>query len=218
MNLKYSFDRNIESAYIVTLKGHAASEKMSQRCQLSCKNAGMPYKVWDAYDGTSGKIVEPVHLRNEGYMSWFKNINKYLTTTQICCALSHISLWAHCVYIDKPIMILEHDAILLKPLRVHDVYNSIIYLGCIREYKAKKQNTLIPMHLASGHNYHFMAQTHAYAIDPQVAKNLLSYVLKFGIYDAADIMIRADLFNIIELDIYAYEEIDNNNITITKAK
>ena len=62
-------------------------------------------------------------------MSMIKITDHYLTRGEVACALSHISLWAHCVKIDQPIVILEHDAVMVKAFTQHQSYNSIVYLG-----------------------------------------------------------------------------------------
>ncbi|MFY8211597.1 MAG: glycosyltransferase family 25 protein, partial [Candidatus Nanopelagicus sp.] len=94
---------SVESAYIITLKGNQISEQMSARCQKSLADLDMPYKVWDAYDGTSNeKIIIPAQLRDKSYMSWIKWIDKELSISEVSAALSHISLWAHCIEIDQP--------------------------------------------------------------------------------------------------------------------
>jgi GR25 family glycosyltransferase involved in LPS biosynthesis len=217
-NILYSYDRQIESAYIITVKNHSVSERMSMRCQNSCKEIGMPYKVWDAFDGTSGRIHSPEHLKNAEHMSWFKQLDHELSITEVACALSHISLWCHCVTIDKPIVILEHDAIMLKKLSDHPLYNSILYLGNIEQYKKGWPVLTTPTHATAGNNYHFICRAHAYAIDPQVAKNMVSHVLKFGIHESLDMMLRADIFNIVEFGVYAYDEADIQNTTIVGRK
>jgi hypothetical protein len=214
LNLNYSYNQDIESAYIITIKNHGVSEKLSLRCQKSCKKLGMPYKVWEAYDGTSGKIKEPEHLKNSVHMSWFKQLDQKLSVTEVCCALSHISLYCHCIEIDRPIVILEHDAIMLKKINEHPCYNTILYLGSVEQYKQGCPILHTPIHLGKSKNLHCMCRTHAYSIDPPIAKNIISHILKLGIHESADVMLRADIFPIVQLGLYAYDESDAANTTI----
>lgn len=218
INLNFSYERNIESAYIITLKDNLVSTQLSFRCQMSCKKNNIPFKIWDAYDGTSGTIVEPDHLKQKSFMSWFKQVDHELSVTEVACALSHISLWAHCVELDKPIIILEHDAVMLKPIEMHSLFNSIIYLGNAEQYKKNWPVLATPTHASNGNNYHFICRAHAYCIDPQVAKNMLAHVLKMGISESLDMMLRADLFNISQFDLHAYDESDISRTTITDRK
>jgi len=210
-SLFYSYNTQVESAYIITVKGHQQSEKISRRCQESCGKVSMSYKVWDAFDGTGNNIVVPEHSKNETISNIVKVTDHYLTRGEVACALSHISLWAHCARIDQPIVILEHDSIMIKKFESHDSFNSIIYLGGQEWAKQNWQIYPIPPHASEGPNYHFICRAHAYSIDPTMAKNLLSYVIKEGISAPLDIMLRADLFNITHQGLYAYD--DNTNAT-----
>ena len=196
LNLYYSYDRKIESTYIITVKGNEKSEKYSQRCQKSCEDVDMTYRVWEAYDATEGLLKEPNHFKYDSFMNLLKVTDHYLTKGEVACALSHISLWLHCAKIDRPIVILEHDAVMVKKFENHETYNSIVYLGG-REWALDNWTMLtIPPHASEGPNYHFICRAHAYSIDPAMAKNLLSHVLKLGICAPLDIMIRTDLFNV----------------------
>jgi GR25 family glycosyltransferase involved in LPS biosynthesis len=218
LNLFRRNDTSIEAAYIITVRGNENSEKYSQRCQQSCIEVGMPFKVWDAYNGINpGEIIPPPHLVGDRMMSMMKITDHYLTRGEVACALSHISLWEHCAAIDKPIVILEHDALMAKKFEVMDSYNTIVYLGG-NEWKNQGWNIYpIPPHASEGPNYFFICRAHAYAIDPAMAKNLLSHVLKFGICAPLDIMMRADVFTITHQGMYAYDNsIDKLDTTILK--
>jgi hypothetical protein len=206
LNLFYSYEREVDSAYIITVKNNLKSQEYSQRCQNSCREVNMPYKIWDAYDAIEKPIQEPDHLKNNNFMNMIKVTDHYLTKGEVACALSHISLWSHCVNIDKPIVILEHDSVMVKPYKNHDCYNGIVYLGG-REWAENNWKICpIPPHASEGPNYHFICRAHAYAIDPVVAKNLCSYVLKMGICAPLDILIRADVFTIVHNGLYAYDK------------
>jgi GR25 family glycosyltransferase involved in LPS biosynthesis len=215
-----SNDINVESAYVITVKGHTHSESYSKRCQESCDRVGMKVKVWDAYNGTKpGSITTPDHLKDNSFMPMVKITDHYLTRGEVACALSHISLWNHCALIDKPIVILEHDTVMVRKFEQHQSYNTIVYLGGVEWAKRDWKILPIPPHASEGPNYHFICRAHAYSIDPSMAKNLLSHVLKMGICAPLDIMLRADLFNITHQGLYAYDlNYDNTNDTTIKAR
>lgn len=210
----------IESAYIITVKGDVNSEKYSLNCQKSCEAVGMPYKVWDAYNGigTPGVITAPDHMKNDSFMNMLKITDHYLTRGEVACALSHISLWVHCALIDKPIVILEHDAYMIRKLEVKDSYNSIVYLGGQEWVNDNWKVYPIPPHASEGKNVLFICRAHAYCIDPVVAKNMLSYVLQHGICDPLDIMLKADIFNITHQGIYASDVVSSYNDTTILAR
>lgn len=220
LKLFRSNDTRVESAYIITVRGNENSEKYSARCQQSCASVGMPYKIWDAYNGTSidGQIIPPAGLENDSIMNILKITDHYMTKGEVACALSHISLWAHCAKIDKPIVILEHDAIMHKRFEEIENYNSIVYLGG-NEWRNQGWKIFpIPPHASEGPNYLFICRAHAYAIDPIVAKNMLAHVIQHGLIAPLDIMIRADLFNISHQGLYAYDNSTDKLDTTIKAR
>lgn len=205
LNLYWAHDRTIENAYIITVTGNAISEEMSERCLLSCLANGMTPVVWSAYDGTGESIVEPPNMEPSLAMRMLKVTNHYLTKSEVACMLSHISLWMRCVIIDRPIVILEHDAIISTPIKTIDSYGSIVYLGGAEWESGKWPICTIPPHATQGPNVHFICRAHAYAIDPQIAKNLVAHVLNMGIYTSADMMLRSDLFSIVHQGPHAYD-------------
>lgn len=217
LNLFYKHDLRVDSAYIITVRGNQDSENYSNRCAQSCNNVGMPYKIWDAYNGiNSNIIIPPDNLRDNAFMDMIKVTDHYLTRGEVACALSHISLWNHCVLIDRPIVILEHDAIMIERFDYHVNYNSIIYLGG-QEWKDGWDMLPVPPHATDGPNCHFICRAHAYSIDPAVAKNMLAHVLKLGICDPLDIMLRTDLFSVTHCGFYAYDQnLDPTNDTTIK--
>lgn len=206
-SLFYSFNRNIENAYIIRIAGNKTSVDQAKKAASSCKLINMPYCFWDAYDGISNPIVVPSH--HGQFMKLLKITDHYLTRSEVACALSHISLWVRCVEIDQPIVILEHDAVMIKPYLVHKLLNSICYLGNIQQNNNEYDVNLSPPYYINGHNNLFIHGAFAYAIDPHVAKNMLSYVLKYGINGSLDFMINAHNFNIHQEGFYAYAITDN---------
>lgn len=202
-----SYDTHISHAHIITVKGHTASEQYALRCAQSCDQVGQPWRTWYAYDGTQeGEIKPPNHMINCSFMRMIKIMDNYLTKAEVACALSHISLWAHCVITDKPVIVLEHDAIMLKPMREFPGHNTIVYLGGSEWAELKWPIMHVPLHGSDGPNKHFICRAHAYAIEPVVAKNMLAHVLKMGIYASLDEMISADLYNISHVGCVAYDK------------
>jgi hypothetical protein len=94
---------------------------------------------------------------------------------------------------------------MLQPYLKHAVFNSIAYLGNNEQVNGGWPVLPTPTHASEGPNYHFICRAHAYAIDPAVAKNMLAHVIKFGICAPLDIIIRADIFPIHQMGIYAYD-------------
>jgi hypothetical protein len=87
-----------------------------------------------------------------------------------------------------------------------NTYGIIVYLG---SYEQKNGAVLynIPPH-ATDYDGHLrsICRAHAYAIDPVAAKNLVSHVIKYGIYESLDIYMRSDIFPIVQHGFFAYDD------------
>ena len=212
MRLSFSYDMDVATAYIIRVAGLEASEKRSANCAESCDKVGQKWEYWDAYNGVGEKLE--VSLHHNVIMDCIKVTDHYLTRGEVACALSHISLWAKCVVDDKPLIVLEHDAVMVQPYTHHAVYNSICYLGGHEQVKQGWQVLPTPPHASEGHNYHFICRAHAYAIDPAIAKNMLAHVIKYGICTSLDMMLRADIFPIHQMGLYAYNDWVKEDTTI----
>ena len=208
-----SYNMEVEKAYIIRIAGHERSEEKAKRGAESCDKVGMPWQYWDAYNGLENPIQPPEH--HNDVMRLLKVTDHYLTRGEVACALSHISLWNKCVQLDQPIVILEHDAVMVNPYLQHAVFNSIAYLGGHEQVNLGWKVLPTPPHASDGPNNHFICRAHAYAIDPAVAKNLLAHVIKYGICASLDMMIRTDVFPIHQMGVYAYD-VQDGDTTILK--
>jgi hypothetical protein len=200
-------------AYIIRVEGHEDSEEKSAHCAESCDKVGQEWEYWEAYNGLDGEIKDASH--HNAIMECLKVTDHYMTRGEVACALSHISLWAKCVIEDQPLIVLEHDAVMVEKYEHHAVYNSICYLGGHEQVKQGWKVLPTPPHASEGPNYHFICRAHAYAIDPAVAKNMLAHVLKMGICGPLDILLRADIFPIHQMGLYAYNEWDGDKMNTT---
>jgi hypothetical protein len=211
-SLNYSMYLDDVEAHIITLPNNPKSVEFSLRCQESCRKIGQPFKVWEGFDGTSGQLIYPKHLENQDHFRFLKLMNDRLTITEIATIFSHYSLWAECVKIDKPIVILEHDSIMVKPYNSHDCWNQIVYLGNFQQYKEGRWASF-PTHASATKNHRFICRAHAYVVDPPSARSLVSHLIKFGLSAPADMLIRADLFPIIQTDFHAFDLPGETTIT-----
>lgn len=216
MKLFYSYNMNVDKAYIIRVNGHERSEALAKQCADSCEKVQMPYQYWDAYDGLSGEITAPAH--HSQFMDLIKVTDHYMTRGEVACALSHISLWVKCVEQDQPLVVLEHDAVMVQPYLQHGVFNSIGYLGSHEQVNQGWAVMPTPPHASEGPNYHFICRAHAYAIDPAVAKNMLAHVLKYGINAPLDIMLRTDVFPVHQMGVFAYDVKDGGTTILGRPK
>lgn len=204
LDVNYS-DNSVESAYIITLPENNISRELTARCAQSLESVGQRYTLWHSFDGTRGRPEIPAGLGVVPHILWPKLVTGKLSWPQVACFMSHYSLWCRCLTVDRPIVILEHDAIMIKPYLEHRLFNSIVYLGCIEQYRGQPVYATPPHASDFNGRLRSLCRAHAYAIDPAVARSLVSYTIKHGIYESLDMYIRAELFPMSQFDVYAYD-------------
>jgi hypothetical protein len=218
--LMYSYSDDVKKAYIITINGNENSERLFLDCAESCNKVGQEYQRWDAFDGTNGKEIKiPDNLKDQAWLKLLKFTSYKMTISEIACALSHISLWVHCMAIDEPIAILEHDAILINSYKKHAFRNSVCWLGNVKgawQYQDGAFPIKTPPMPGETKNTVHIDGCVAYAIDPMSANQLLISVLDRGIYAPVDIMMKSSKFCITQAGLYnvstnEISTIDRNN-------
>lgn len=111
-------------SFIIVLAESGTSIEAAQRCRLSTNMELIP---WDATTANNAEYdlkkagLEWTYpwqgvtndLRSGLQLSAYETANP---RARIGCFMSHYGLWNHCVSINEPIMILEHDAIFVQAL------------------------------------------------------------------------------------------------------
>ena len=102
----------IDRALIIRRLGNDLSKKYAQLCAESCEKFNLPYEFIDAVEFLSCK---------EAFESVGAKLGQNYNNTMgnCCCHASHIKCWKRIVELDKPCIILEHDAIVKG--RVQDI-------------------------------------------------------------------------------------------------
>jgi len=235
MNYYNQHEMSVEGTYIISIQGNKVSEQLTQQCLASCEKVGQPnVNVFPAFDATGskvkvqqhdlglpvgelGSIKVPEFLQGQAFLNFLRLKRCDLLMTQIACFLSHYSLWCMCLDKDRPIVILEHDAVMVKPFLRHNYLNNIVYLGGSEQIHGSLRDTdTIPPHASDQQGLdRFICRAHAYSIDPIMAKNLVSYAIHHGIITTADAMMRYDMFGIVQNGVYAYDNPhDQSTITL----
>jgi hypothetical protein len=124
----------IMKAFVITVKGNKYSEDCADRCIASAKNVGLYVEKF--YGINKDRAVEEMEANG---LKWTWANNNTETTicpitglktfpytasdttlaalsSKIGCSMSHYLLWNKCVRLNEPILILEHDAVFLRPL------------------------------------------------------------------------------------------------------
>jgi len=204
MSIVKHYQREIAGTYIIKLNNNVVSEEMAKRCTDSCNAVGQKAEYFSAVDGTGGQLR--LTRQQEHILGGIKTSTGKLTSSEYGCFLSHVLLWRMCAEMDAPIVILEHDAVMLNAFKEFPFYNCVFYLGneMYKEYeKSPKGLTTAPgrctefIQISDKDKIpcrYYMDRTHAYAIDSVVARRLLSKVYSTGINEAADSFVSFDEF------------------------
>lgn len=219
MKLYHSYDSTSAGAYIIYIPGNVVSVDQAYRCLQSCVAVGQPAELWEGFDGSGAEISVPRHLKAQSWIDWFRVTDHQISRTEIACCLSHISLWIRCIELDRPIVVLEHDAVMAQAYPRHEVYNAIGYLGCVEQHRGEYELKFPESPRSSiNRNWHFINRAHAYSIDPAVSRKMLSNVIDRGIFESLDVMLKSDDYAIYQTGIYAYEMPDGKTTIFDRKK
>jgi hypothetical protein len=137
-----------------------------------------------AYDNVKIKeVFPPLYYESQEWTNQVR-LKSRLNHNQVCRILTHMAAWSKCMSMGKPCIILEHDAILMEPLKEHVPRNSI---HCLSDDKPLFHNS----------NWPCMGEPFAYSVDNHSAKRLFNKVMEEGLVDPLEVMIRLDQFMII---------------------
>lgn len=236
LNLSYNRTKEVAETLILTVPNSNKSIACANRALHHCVLVEQPNPcIFWGYDGTDKKTIKtPDHLKNCTAMQLVKVMDTTLSVPEVACFLSHIAAWIHCIKINKPVVILEHDSIMLRAFTKLTFTNCLEYLGHIADlsnqigihntailekYLASNQHCHrpfkkyldVPLTQLVNANYLLILGLHNYAIDPIVAKKLISYVVKYGIVNPADAIIEQHEFALVQTGTYAVQGIDSED-------
>jgi GR25 family glycosyltransferase involved in LPS biosynthesis len=97
-------------AFVIRKKDDELSEKLADECIASAKNFGITVEKFNG-----------VYSNHEEYLNQdklFPNTiaEKKLTNGYKGCFLSHYLIWKKCIEWNEPVLIFEHDAVMLRPI------------------------------------------------------------------------------------------------------
>ena len=180
--------------YVITMIGEGLSENLAQECIESAKKFGIQAKIFPA---TWGKdidkhfVEQDLKIYKKGQKK--KDINPGLKG----CLLSHYRLWKKCIESQEPMMIFEHDNIVLRdiPEKLLNTFEDVLHLDFasrqVTDYEdftetyngddVKQWCPQIPR--LSGHelyNKTHIKGSHAYIIKPLGAIKMVDWVWNVG--------------------------------------
>lgn len=198
--------------FIITIEGMDSSERLAAKAFESAKNLGyepfyfMAYTKDDSIELLNQHSVKPI---SDASYPYFDLYNRWTSVpgTRGCFA-SHYSLWNVSCQFDEPIIIMEHDAIMLKEWE-NPQWKDVLHLdweGSIRRRKMRngfdsydtvKENSVFRMGFCPGETSGIISMncTYAYAIKPHAAAKLIEQAKSIGWF-AADRFIHEPIVNI----------------------
>lgn len=97
-------------AFVMRKKGDELSERLSDECVASGKKFGINIEKFDGiYDNHDAILATEGLTPNPGVIKKLRNGYKG-------CFLSHYLVWKKAIEFDEPIMVFEHDALIIRPL------------------------------------------------------------------------------------------------------
>lgn len=200
--------------FIITLFNNPASVELAEKAYASALTLEYSPSLFCAYDGETGErfLEQRAIVKSQKYPMW--------TTTKgvLGCFASHLALWEMCVLLQEPIIVLEHDA---KMVRKWDNFSwkdvlHLDYEGSVkRKYYAQGRDRSGAVVENSVFNMGYIAFdqpwtasmncAYAYAIQPEAAKRLISLAATDGWY-AADRFMQEPVVNIDTIHLKVAEE------------
>lgn len=174
-------------AFVITIRDNEKSVQVADRCIKSCAKMGLEVEKWDA--------ITPRHREFKDLLLKYglnrKNFDQGWSRPDSAMAvfLSMISLWEHAIEIDRPILILEHDAVMMSPIPKNFTFGWVCTLG-----KPSYGKFNIPTTLGTGPlvQKQYFGGAHSYVVSPEGARRLLEKVEEYN--QPADVFLNVNNF------------------------
>lgn len=177
---------------IIILQSSNISKDIGQKCITRAKKFGIEPEVFNGIHGEDAKeILSDLKL----YQHKAKMKGGRLGV--LGCFLSHYFLWKECVTADKPFMIFEHDAYMLRPLpkEILKSFPDVLKLDSLDPYLSTysddlnnqlKEDKIWSLHNRLEHGKHmhsrglFSIGGYGYIIKPHAANEIIKQCKSFG--------------------------------------
>ena len=165
-------------AYVIRLRDKEISETLADDCIESGKKVGLSIEKFDGVYGQDNIEYFTKFLNVRPWKSKFKKGRLGVKG----CFLSHYSLWMKCIQINEPIIIFEHDAIVLQSLpdSLENHFEEFLLLDPFNKFGSSYYSN---HQLASNKEqkiveYYNLESRKKYGIDAEYAMGLQAYIIK----------------------------------------
>lgn len=155
-------------SFVITIMNNERSVQVADRCINSGKKFGIDIEKFSAVTPTTHnpeKYAESLDIPTDGFKEIYSRYENCLSAF-----LSHYLLWEKCVNLNEPLLILEHDAVIVDSIPVFAGYKHLLNLGEPSYGRASQ-----PMSLGVGPltSKQYLPGVHGYMIKPSGAKMLI---------------------------------------------
>ena len=161
-------------AYVITIMDNKPSVQVAARCIKSGLKFGLEINNWHA--------TTPIDLPIDKLLKEGVNIaGLHETYSRIsnCAAAfhSHFSLWKHSIEINEPVMVFEHDAVI-----VNDIPKFIAFDKCVSLGKPSYGKWITPSNFGVNPltSKGYFPGAHGYIMKPQGAKEVIAQAKVFA--------------------------------------
>lgn len=172
-------------AYILRID-HPVSHNYAQQCAASCDAIDLDWTYFDGFQNMTGRSA---WLKTGIKMKFTEPSGKdpaKETEKAVCCSAGHAAIWkAVAEGPDEAAIILEHDALMLHPIKLNIPDSIIAVLG----YKIEDPHTY--QHIEAGPPVELLPTNghegaHAYVITKNTAKCLIDEIEERGVLGCVD--------------------------------
>lgn len=161
---------------VIRLRGIDESEILARECVESGKNHNL---IIYPYDGVFGEEQIAAKHKEFEIRPWKEKMKKNRLGVK-GCFLSHYSIWLHSIEIDQPVMIFEHDAVVLRkiPKNIIDMFDEFLILDPYNKMQKDYGSLHQLEHEISVEEYFNENSQQKYELKHQYAMGLQAYIIK----------------------------------------
>jgi len=165
-------------SFVIRLKGQEPSETLAKECIESGKEFDIDIMPFDGIYGQENITEKTEEL---GIRPFSEGMKKGRLGVK-GCFLSHYSLWLHCLEINEPILICEHDAMFLDylPVNINDMFEEFLILDPFNKFSKSYVNDHSQSHCndQSVIEYNNPSSRKKYGVTSEYAMGLQAYIIK----------------------------------------
>jgi GR25 family glycosyltransferase involved in LPS biosynthesis len=201
--------------YAIVIKDNDISEKSYDNLLNSSKSAGNNFQI-NRYNAVTPKNVKRLMIESEVIWNYpwegetidiASGMKKRAYKTKdrlkrMACSMSHFDLWQQCFQDQESYMILEHDAMFMKPINFDISETKFRILGLNTPLGATRRSQIYHNEIVKNFEMYQpapyvdddktvpqgLAGNSAYMITPEGAEQLISLVYKYGMWPNDSIM------------------------------